>query len=101
MFKVETRPDIPEALNHEMIMSYPFPMKFPHPHELPEDIGKHPPMEIMNPPLCLSAIGTVGKRHREEPANVHAEELNKGLDILGGRPCPLPLRRRSVAVMCI
>jgi hypothetical protein len=55
-------------------------------------------MEIVNPPLSFSTVGTVGKRHREEPANIHAEEINKGLDILRGRPCALPLRRHSVAV---
>jgi hypothetical protein len=101
MFKVETRPDTPKALNHEVIVSYPLAMKFPHADELPEDIGQHPPMEIVNPPLCFPAVGPVGKGHRKEPANVHAEEINEGLDILCGRPCPLPLRRRSVAVMYI
>jgi hypothetical protein len=98
MLEVEPRSDVPEALHHEVVVSHPLPVKFPHPDELPENVGQHPPMEIMNPPLCLPATGTIGKRHREEPANVHSEEINKGLDILRRRPCPLPLRRRSVAV---
>jgi hypothetical protein len=98
VLKIEPRSDIPKALDHEVIVSDALPVKFPHANELPEDIGQHPPMKIVNPPLSLSAVRTVRKRHRKEPANVHSKEINEGLDILRRRPRPLSLRRRSVAV---
>jgi hypothetical protein len=98
VFKIETRSNIPKALNHEVIVRHPLAVKFPHPNELPEDIGQNPPMKIVNPPLSFPAVGTVRKRHRKEPANVHPEEINKALDILRRRPRPLPLSRCSVAV---